>query len=256
MVTLFAVEQAGVPLVEPLVNSFPAPIASKLAVVFLISNLLPALVLSPALGRVVELLRSLWPDKPGIDDPSRPMFLRSQALNDPSSALDLIQKELARLHGTIHVTKQSADEEAPPSRAFQDLALAIEEFAAKLASRNPLSEADANRLHLLRAELSIIRHVEEGVRYFSHALDRQGGPAILSETLEKLLALSTLAAETGRPDLIQDLLARTRLKGEEMSRLKEETASASLNATALFEDFSIAVWTLHRLAKLLARMPG
>ena len=256
MVTLFAVEQAGVPLVEPLVNSFPAPLASKLAVVFLISNLLPALVLSPALGRVVELLRSLWPDKPGIDDPSRPMFLRSQALNDPSSALDLIQKELARLHGTIHVTKQSADEEAPPPRAFQDLALAIEEFAAKLASRNPLSEADANRLHLLRAELSIIRHVEEGVRYFSHALERQGGPAILSETLEKLLALSTLAAETGRPDLIQDLLARTRLKGEEMSHLKEETASASLNATALFEDFSIAVWTLHRLAKLLARMPG
>ncbi len=41
-----------------------------------------------------------------------------------------------------------------------------------------------------------------------------------------------------------------------MSRLKEEVASTSLAATALFEDFSMAVWTLRRLAKLLARMPG
>ena len=40
-----------------------------------------------------------------------------------------------------------------------------------------------------------------------------------------------------------------------MSRLKETIASASLSATALFEDFSIAVWTIRRLAKLLARMP-
>jgi phosphate:Na+ symporter len=256
MVSLFAVEQWGVPLVGHLVNSLPAPIASKLAVVFLVSNILPALVISPALGRVSEFLKKLWPDRPAIDDPSRPMFLRSQALHDPSSAFDLLQKELARLLGTIPLTRtKSADEEAPP-HAFQVLALAIEEFAAKLASRNSLSEADATRLHLLRAELSIIRHVEEGVRYFFHALERQGGPALLSETLEKLLSLATLAAETGRHDLIQDLLARTKLKGEEMSRLKEQTAPASLTATALFEDFSIAVWTLRRLAKLLARMPA
>ena len=257
MVTLFAVEQAGIPLVAAFVSSLSVPITTNLAVVFLISNLLPALLLSPALGRVLEFLKRLWPDTPAIDDPSRPMFLRSQALDDPSSAFDLMQKELARLLSTIHVTtiKQSPEEEAPP-RAFQDLALAIEEFAAKLASRSSLNQADATRLHLLRAELSIIRHVEEGVRYFAHALGRQGGPAVLSETLEKLLSLATRAAETESPDLIRELLARTKLKGEEMIRLKEETASASLSATALFEDFSIAVWTLRRLAKLLARMSG
>ena len=164
---------------------------------------------------------------------------------------------MARLLGTIHLTetKQSPDEETPP-RAFQDLALAIEEFAAKLASRGSLSQADATRLHLLRAELSIIRHVEEGVRYFAQALARQGGSAVLTETLEKLLSLATAAAENERSDLIQELLAKSKLKGEEMSRLKERTASASLSATALFEDFSIAVWTLRRLAKLLARISG
>jgi phosphate:Na+ symporter len=256
MVALFAIEQAGVPLVAHLVDSVAVAVATKLAVVFLISNLLPALLISPALGGVLQFLKRFWPDTPAIDDPSRPMFLRSQALDDVSSAFDLMKKELARLLGTIHLStaKQSPEEEAPP-RAFQDLALAIEKFAAKLASRGSLSQADASRLHLLRAELSIVRHVEEGVRYFAHAIGRQGGPAILSETLEKLLSLATSAAQTERTDLIQELLARTKLKGEEMSRLKETIASASLSATALFEDFSIAVWTIRRLAKILARLP-
>ena len=182
-------------------NSLSVPLTTKLAGVFLISNLLPALILSPALERVMKFLKRLWPDEPAIGDPSRPLFLRSQALDDAPSALDLMQKELARLLGTIHVTetKQSPDEEAPP-RAFQDLALAIEEFAAKLAPRSSLSQADASRLHLLRAELSIIRHVEEGVRYFAQALARQGGSAVLSEALEKLLSLATAAAESDRPD--------------------------------------------------------
>ncbi|MGC2579461.1 MAG: hypothetical protein WA376_17995, partial [Terrimicrobiaceae bacterium] len=230
-------------------------ITTKLATVFLISNLLPALLISPVLGGVLQFLKRLWPDTPAIDDPSRPMFLRSQALDDVSSAFDLMKKELARLLGTIRLSTatQSPEEESPP-RAFQDLALAIEEFAAKLASRSSLSQAEASRLHLLRAELSILRHVEEGVRYFAHAIGRQGGPAVLSETLEKLLALATSAAQTERNDFIKELLAKTKLKGEEMSRLKETIASTSLSVTALFEDFSIAVWTIRRLAKLLARM--
>ena len=257
MATLFAVEEAGVPLIAAAVNSLALPISTKLALVFLISNILPALILSPAIGRVLELLKTFWPDAPALEDPSRPMFLRSQALDDPPSACDLLQKELARLLGMIHPKATGGfSEEDAPSRAFQDLSRAIEEFAAKLASRSTLNQVDATRLHLLRAELSVIRHVEEAVRYFAQALERQGGQVTLSETLEKLLSLATLAAESERSDLIQDLLAKSKPKGEEMSLLKEKVASTSLAATALFEDFSIAVWTLRRLAKLLARMPG
>jgi phosphate:Na+ symporter len=257
MAALFALEEAGIPLVAAGVGLLTLPIATKLAVVFLISNILPALILSPAIGLVLELLAKLWPDAPATEDPSRPMFLRPQALDDPPSAFDLLQKELARLLGVIQVkaTSEPSEEDAP-SRAFQDLSRVIEEFAARLASRSTLNQADATRLHLLRAELSVIRHIEEAVRYFAQALERQGEQAILSEALEGLLSLATLAAESERGDLIHDLLPKTKPKGEEMSRLKEKVASTSLGATALFEDFSIAVWTLRRLAKLLARMPG
>lgn len=257
MTVLFAVEEAGVPLVAAAVTSLTFPITTKLAVVFLISNILPALVLSPAIGHALKFLSKLWPDVPATEDPSQPMFLRPQALDDPPSAFDLLQKELARLLGMVHAktTGNPSEEDAPP-RAFQDLARAIEEFAAKLASRSTLNQADATRLHLLRAELSVIRHIEEAVRYFAQALERQGGQPMLAEALEERLSLATQAAETERSDLIHDLLARSKPKGEEMSRLKEKVASTSLAATALFEDFSVAVWTLRRLAKLLARMPG
>ncbi len=90
------------------------------------------------------------------------------------------------IHATA--TGQSPEEDAPP-RAFQDLSRAIEEFAARLASRSTLNQADATRLHLLRAELSVIRHIEEAVRYFAQALERQGDQPTLSETLEELLSL-------------------------------------------------------------------
>ena len=257
MVALFALEEAGVPLVAAAVNSLALPINTKLAIVFLISNILPALVLSPGIGHVMQLLTKLWPDVPATEDPSQPMFLRPQALNDPPSAFDLLQKELARLLGMIRVkaNPEPPEEDAPP-RAFQDLSRVIEEFAARLASRNTLNQADATRLHLLRAELSVIRYIEEAVRYFALALERQGDQPTLRETLEELLSLATRATETERSDLIQELLAKSKPKGEEMSRLKEELAPTSLAAIALFEDFSIAVWTLRRLAKLLARMPG
>lgn len=257
MAVLFALEAAGIPLVAAAVDSLRLPLSSKLAVVFLISNLVPALVLSPILGRVMKLLARLWPDVPATQDPSQPMFLRPQALDDPASAFDLLQKELARLLGMIQVnTAGHASEEDTPPRPFQDLSRVIEEFAVRLASRSALNEKDAARLHLLRAELSVIRHIEEAVRYFAQALERQGGQPVLREALDGLLSLATRAAEAEQSDLIQELLTRSKPKGEEMARLKEKVASTSLTATALFEDFSVAVWTLRRLAKLLVRLPG
>ncbi len=257
MVALYAVEKAGVPLVAAGVEALPISTATRLAVVFLLSNLLPALLMSLAPGSTAALLQKFWPDRELADDPGRPRFLRSHALDDPSTALDLLQRELARLLGTVGVpekppAKTEDAEVSPPD--FEKLALAIEDFAAKLASRNALNARLAAQLHLRRAELSIIRHIEEGVRYFSEAFHRQGGPPLLREKLKALLALATRAAEGAVPAVIADLHQKTRLKGEAMLRLESELSSGPLSATALFEDFSMAAWTIHRLAKVLARM--
>lgn len=257
MAALYVVEQAGVPLVAAGVEALPASPATRLAVVFLLSNLLPAVVLSLTPAGAEGLLRRLWPDRQAVDDPSRPKFLRSHALDDPSTALDLLEREMARLLGTVrlpeHAPAPGEDAEITPP-AFARLAMEIETFAAKLAARNALNARQAGRLHLRRAELSIIRHIEEGVRYFSEAFFRQQGPPVLRERLNALLALATQAAENADPAAIGELLEKTRLKGEALRTLERELSSASLSATALFEDFSMAAWTIHRLAKVLGRL--
>jgi hypothetical protein len=39
-----------------------------------------------------------------------------------------------------------------------------------------------------------------------------------------------------------------------MRAAEKAAASGSLTSTALFEDFAIPVWTIHRLAKVLRRL--
>ncbi len=253
MLGLHALEAAGAPLVIAFADALPGGITIRLAAVFLLSNLLPALIMTPGIGPSFRLLERFWPDRAGGDDPGQPVFLQPQALNDPSSALDLLSKELARLLAAVRIAPTGGEDAPPPD--FCRLSAAIESFAAKLAARGGLSQPLANRLHLLRAELSIIRHIEEGVRYFSHAMDRSAAPHALGDELTALLGLAATAASDLDGRAIRELEARTKLKGPEMTKLQAASANSTLDATALFEDFTIAAWTIHRLAKLLARMP-
>lgn len=254
MISLHALETAGAPIVITFANALPGDITTRLAAVFLLSNLLPALLMTPGIGPCCRLLEHIWPDRSGSEDPGRPVFLQSQALNDPATALDLLGKELARLLAAVKLAP-GASEDAP-SGDFCRLSTAIESFAAKLAARGGLSQPTATKLHLLRAELSIIRHIEEGVRYFRHAMDRTAGPQTLAGEMSDLLALAVQAATDLDPAIIRQLEARTKLKGPEMTQLQQASADSTLDATALFEDFTIAAWTIHRLAKLLVRMPN
>jgi phosphate:Na+ symporter len=255
MVTLYIVEQMGVPLVAAGVKSLPVSTATQLAVVFLVSNLLPAVVLSLFPKSADALLVRLWPDRVIPDDPAQPRYLRSAALDDPPSALDLIARELARLLGMIRVSSKPMpeDEDAAPP-AFAKLAQAIEDFAARLAARGALDASQATRLHMLRAELSIIRHIEEGVRYFSESSQRREGTPLLGEKLNDLLSLAEKATAENDSEIVKTLHGRTRLKGQELMQLQEQMRKQSLSDTALYEDFSMATWTIHRLAKILSRM--
>ena len=257
MVALYAVEAAGVPLIGAFVSSLPVSQTTQLAVVFLLSNFLPALVLAPFISKWFQLLKRLWPDKPASEDPSRPMFLRRQALDDPGTAQDLLGRELARLLGSISVQPRAEDETSAPSEAFRRLSTAIEEFAGKLVARQSMTEADGVRLHLLRTELSVIRHIEEEVRYFCGGLKNDAHSRLLADSLKELLQTAARAAESGQPEDIAKLRDGTKRKNDLMTGLQQKASglSTSLSATARFEDFAMAVWTLHRLAKVLDRLP-
>lgn len=261
MLLLYVVESAGVPLVGALAKSAAETVPTQLALVFLMSNFLPALVMTPTLRLWQGMLKRIWPNE-AVEEPGKPLYIHSQALDDPASALDLLQKEIRRLLETIKVAKQAAhtgeDDEAP-SPEFAGLSSAIEKFAAKLAARGPLDEALAVRLHTLRAELSVVRHVEDSVRPLNHRASHCADAffAPLKAAVENLLALAGSALEDGSKaeelktkakldsDFVRGALAAARQTSQPITTLDEE---------ALTEDFTVVVWTLRRLAKILKRI--
>lgn len=265
MLGLYFVEMAGVPLVFAFSGILVDSVQSQLAVVFLLSNLLAALVLTPTLPLARRFLCSLWPGEAAEVD-GVPKYLLSGADADPSTALHLMRKELARLALMVTNPAAPADagEDAPPPPGFQRLSAAIESFAARLASRSALGEADAARLHQLRAVLSGVRHVEDAVggflargRVVEYSAEIPGvavlRDAVLGMTRDCAAALDRKDAASAR-----SLREATKAHGAAVTSLREKAfpesapGQKSVEVTALLEDFRIAVWSIHRLAKLVA----
>src|SRR5262249_32599923 len=100
MVGLDLLESSGVPLVRSGVEALSSDIRVQLALVFLLSNLLPALVLTPALGWCRSLLEWLVPSELG-EVPGKPRYLTTSALRDPGTAIILLEKELPPVIGPL-----------------------------------------------------------------------------------------------------------------------------------------------------------
>jgi phosphate:Na+ symporter len=265
MFLLYYLEAAGLPLVFALARELAGGIPPQLAVIFLLSNLIPAVLMMPALPWCQKLLVALWPGE-ASGDTGVPKFLQMTALDDPPTALDLLRKELANLTGGITGEEANAEdsgEESSPPPDFQSLSLAIEDFAAKLASRSALRKSEAKRLHKLRAILSGIRHVEEAVRSVAGRARRNPdavSPELrlsLSSTLAQLVAAAAVAMNDPDPGPANAFREQTKRHGPFLDELRHrafppaESRSVPIARAALSEDFEIAVWTLHRLAKLI-----
>jgi phosphate:Na+ symporter len=263
MCALFFVEQSGVPLVLASTQRvFPADEKLQLALVFLLSNLVPAVLMSPALGVVLRQLEKWLPGAPAAAL-ARPRYISDTALDDPDSALDLMTHEIARLLGAVAVKPERAqigedgDPEGDP--AFGQLNAAIERFGVKLAAKRGLTHAHAHALHLLRAELALVRYIDEVVREFNGTLAAaQPDPAaqLLADGLSSLLAEAAKDAKSLDPTAISNLRARTKRHGD---FVKAQTAAAKAESKAsdipaLADAFETAAWMLHRLSKVLAQL--
>lgn len=271
MMALFVGERFGVPLVGALSAELTASSSGQLAVAFLLSNLLPALVLSPFLSAYARLFDRFWPPAPERTL-GEPVFLSSHALADPPTALDLLAKELGRLLGSVGVAprrsaggKSSADTDPELLEPeFLQLAAAIETFCLKLALRDGLGPAETSRLHRFRTALAIVRHIAEASAEFSIHLGALPGPVEavagpLRARLERLLALAAGAVASLDMAGIAEFHAQTRRHGEPITALRQAYSDGlaaleteqSIEAGILDTDFELCAWLLHRLAKLL-----
>jgi len=269
MMVLYFLEMAGVPLVGALLRASGTTPAIQLAIVFLLSNLVPALLMMPLLGPCAALLKRAWPDDRSAAADA-PEFLTSQALEDPATALDLIPRELSRLLSLLEVAPAPPHPEDPENHtppAFARLGTSIEDFCARLASRNPLSHRQALRLQTFRAWLHTIRHIAEAVGEFADA-QAALSPAALAATgplhqwLQNNIALAAAATHSLAPADIEKFHESSKPHSDSAHNLREELAASmekfpapdKLALSALADDFDIAAWLIHRISKLELRL--
>jgi phosphate:Na+ symporter len=272
MMTLFYAEKGwNLPLVGALVERLSPELSLQLAVVFFLSNLLPAILLWPFLGAVERGLCRLWPPGKAEED-SVPKFLRPQAHVDPATALDLVLREEARLlrHAGGHfeclrqhpVARRMSSEDI--HQAFASLSQRVAEFNAALA-RNPDARTSAERLNLVQQELALIGELEETARELARTLSSKddvlgGCVGSVIERLAETWDLAVRAADSLREDGITKLRQMTRKRGPLSEGVRAQCSipasqSAQINLAELL-DLSGTVerlaWMLHHLAKLLA----
>jgi len=263
---------ARVPLVLALVRLLSTRVDRQMALVFLLFNLTMAVACTLALPAIADLLQ-YWLPADEQDDLSTPRFIFDEALDEPASALDLIDHEqrslVRRLRGYTGAMRASPDApEREKARLIHDpfakVASRLDHFQHDLANRQ-LGAVEAERLAKLQNRLSLIVYLEDSVRELFGAttsIPRDGrlGQLIaqLTEGLDFILltiidaleeggeAVDLLTTITGdRSDLIERV--RQRFLADDTAVNAAERA-ALLHITNVFER---TTWMTHRLARMV-----
>jgi len=264
MMGLLLLERAGIPLVVAFANHLHGENAMRLAAVFFLSNLIPALILSPFLPLCEGMLKHFWPSD-AAERPGQPKFLSSQALADPDTALDLIPKELGRLLGGLNLLGSGAttDVDAQEASDFEQLGVAIESFCVRLVSENSLSQNQSLRLQRYRAWLHTIRHIEEAASELKTS--RNALPPVAASFANDLLKwmqtnilLGAEATSSMDPQKIQLFFESSKQKVPSVRTLRNASLEkcdgfspvGKLEMSSLVDNFDITAWLIHRLSKL------
>jgi phosphate:Na+ symporter len=223
---------AGVPLVGALVAQLSSRIDRQMAFVFLLFNLVTAIVFSIAEPLVIGFLES-WLPADDNEDLSQPQFLYEEALGEPATALDLIEKEQLRLAKRLRAYSEAMragpgtpqrDRALQFHRPFASVAGRVEHFQHDLLNQQ-LGARETERLTNLQNRLNLMVYLEDSL----HALTVVTAPVALEGRLGQLLltfvegldfVLMTLveALESGERSAL-DLLAQiTEDRGDMMSR--------------------------------------
>ena len=269
MVLLFYVEAGtGWPLVGAAVLAVSQSIKTQLAMVFLLSNALPAFLIMPLLPKCWVFLQRLWPDT-AIEHASQPKYINDSSLADPSTAFDLATLELARLvnhaRAYLHNPKPSAD----ASAAFATLSDELGRFLTRLSGQAD-DAAMLERQHLLHEAFTLVRYIEQSILEFcatiaalpeSSSLRRAAGQ--LTAIIDSLLVQAGRAIHGRTPADIDVLYNALSMHASALDKARalcldaataEKAVTLRIEAQTLIDDAERIVWLAHRLAKLLHGM--
>jgi phosphate:Na+ symporter len=273
-VGLFYLElYGGVPLVRALCRALANQLDSQTAFINFFCNLVPALLFTPLLGPMQRVLDRFWPAT-AAEDFAKLKYLHPQALSDPETAIDLIEKEQMRLLTRLPDYFQSLRPDEPRTsrteyramhQAFQTLFKEVQSYLASML-QVPLSHTTSERLTNVHDRQGVIGFLEETVHQVVSSVEEsppsaQLAPLVqnMAEALDFLLRTAGEAVTTLDPeeaDLMAglcgdrgNLLGRIRnlyLSGEQGLRPQDKLLLLSLTT-----HFDRIVWLVRRLAELL-----
>ncbi|WP_159992344.1 Na/Pi symporter [Roseomonas sp. 18066] len=266
---LFVLEQRGTPLVLWLTSHLAERLPERIGWLFLIFQVMTALVLAPFGRPMRALLERLSPATPA-EALGRPRFLYDQALDHPPSALDLVEREqaglAARLPGLLAPVLEGTPA-VPPVATQLAAAASVEQatktFLAELLARDP-DRATLDRAVLLENRNELLAALRETIGEFATAAAGPSQAPVatrilqLSEALHLLLLQLEDAGSSGDAEdlvLLRELSADRSEMMDQMRRrvatteaLTPEDHSLLFRTTTLFER---AVWLIRRQTLLL-----
>lgn len=268
MVALFYVESlSGFPLIQAAAHAVSTNDRMALATVFLLSNALPALLITPFLPQCWQILQRLWPQT-AAEHASQPKYIDDSSLADPSTALDLATLELARLASHMRAPLHDPSAAAYASASFNTLADQLDRFLTLLSTKAGKPSV-LERLPLLREALASIRYIEQSVQELlataaklsSSPQARQAGAQLIAAT-DSLLDLAGHALHGRAGSDIDQLRSASRARAPMLAQarahytdtLAGESSELHLAGQALIDDTDRIAWMVHRLSKLIPQL--
>ena len=270
MVLLFYVESfSGWPLIRTAAHTISSNDRLALASVFLMSNALPALLITPFLPQCWRVLQRLWPQT-AAEHASQPKYINDSSLADPATALDLATLELARLASHVRAPLHDPHAAAYAGSSFNTLADELSRFLTHI----PLKANDPKvleRLPLLREALASIRYIEQSVQELQLSAAKLsvnpqaalGGAPLLAE-IDHLLDLVGHALHSKTANDFELLRSASRAHAPALAQARshcteamtDESSELQITGQALIDDTNRIAWMVNRLSKLIPPLIG
>jgi phosphate:Na+ symporter len=260
--SLLVVERlSGVPLLLAFANTISRSNSHRMAVMYLMLNLVIASVAIGGLRWAPRWLARLSPPT-AEENLSRPIYLQAEALHSPETAPDLVALEQMRLMFALTEYPEAARGTAGHKlKALHSSALSLAQEITnflQLLIREPIAAGLAVRIISFQRKQEILRALEENVFLFAETLEHPGQEELsgrLVEALDTILLTASDAVKSRDKLDIELLVSLTDDRGGMMERLRSRyrpegpesaTNVAKLHyATTLFER---NLWLLRQIA--------
>src|SRR5262245_14513026 len=200
----------GVPLVRAFVEVLSSRIEHQMALVFLLFNLVTALLFPTFQSTILETIHKWLPADP-LEDHARPLYLYDEALSEPATALDLLEKEQLRLAKRL-LAYPAAMRTPSGSRERQQVQLAraafsavvgcIEQFQHELVHQQ-IGSVETERATRLQSRLTLLVYLEDSMTMLITTTDALPGEGRLRrqvstfiEALDYIMVMTVDAIES------------------------------------------------------------